>query len=58
MSEPLTFQPFGIYENGAFVDGRGKDGPVRRRQNLNGITLRASMVMTDNNTIHHLEDYV
>lgn len=58
MSEPLLFQQFGVYANGAFIDGRGKDGPVRRRQNLNGITLRASMVMTDNDTINHLDDYM
>lgn len=58
MSEPLILETFGEYENQVFTDRRSVDGPVKRRQNLQGITLRASMVITNNDTIHHLEDYM
>lgn len=58
MSEPLQIENFGVYELDGFTDERGTDGPVKRRQNLQGITLRASMVITNNDTLNHLGDYM
>lgn len=30
----------------------------RRRQNLRGLNLKASLVVTNNDTLHHLDDYL
>ncbi|XP_055603749.1 ionotropic receptor 75a-like [Uranotaenia lowii] len=55
--ESLSVEDFGIWDSGTFRDVRlGKVTSIRRL-NLNGHTLKASMVVTDPETLNHLEDY-
>lgn len=57
VSMPLILEPFGNIENGQFIDGRSKQITSQRRQNLLGLRLKASMVVTNNDTLNHLSDY-
>lgn len=56
-SMPLILEPFGNIVNGQFIDGRSIQITSRRRQNLRGLRLKASMVVTNNDTLNHLSDY-
>lgn len=47
----------GNITSGIFYDIRNTSITSRRRQNLQGILLRASMVVTNNDTLNHLTDY-
>ncbi|XP_055315345.1 ionotropic receptor 75a-like [Sitodiplosis mosellana] len=57
VSMPLIVESFGNIENGQFIDYRSTQITSRRRQNLLGLQLRASMVVTNNDTLNHLSDY-
>lgn len=57
VSMPLILEHFGNIENGQFTDGRRIQITSRRRQNLLGLHLKASMVVTNNDTLNHLSDY-
>lgn len=57
MSMPLIVEQFGIIANGQLIDFRDKPVTSQRRQNLFGLTLTASMVVTNNDTLSHLTDY-
>lgn len=57
MSMSLIFEPFGNIESGQFTDYRSTSITSRRRQNLSGLHLKASMVVTNNDTMNHLTDY-
>lgn len=57
MSMPLIFETFGNIESGQFIDYRSTSITSRRRQNLCGLHLKASMVVTNNDTLNHLTDY-
>lgn len=54
---PLAIEQFGIISNGQFIDYRVTSITSRRRQNLFGLNLKASMVITNNSTLEHLTDY-
>lgn len=56
-SEPLIVEPFGVIINDEFVDYRSTNIISRRRQNFQGYNLRASIVVTENDTLTHLDDY-
>lgn len=43
--------------NDTFIDLRLVKITSRRRRNLNGAKLKSSMVVTNNETLNHLEDY-
>lgn len=57
VSKPLIVEPFGDIQNGKFIDYRSTSITSRRRQNLFGLHLKASMVVTNNDTLNHLTDY-
>lgn len=57
LSMPLIMEPFGNIRNGQFIDDRSTAIISRRRQNLFGLHLKASMVVTNNETMNHLTDY-
>lgn len=57
MSQPLQLEMFGIYSGKKFHDYDRERTVVSRRKDLNGIELRASMVVTNNDTLNHLTDY-
>lgn len=57
MAMPLIFENFGRISNGVFLDHRITPITSRRRSNLLGLCLNASMVITDNDTVNHLTDY-
>ena len=44
-------------ENNSFTDLRLIKITSRRRQNLRRTNLKASMVITNNDTLNHLDDY-
>lgn len=55
---PLTIEWMGTISNdNEFMDMRFTKITSRRRQNLDGIILRAAMVVTSNDTLNHLHDY-
>lgn len=54
---PLIVEIFGEIRNGQFIDYRSNPITSRRRQNLFGLHLKASMVVTNNDTLNHLTDY-
>lgn len=58
MSQPLIIEDYGTFGNGSFNDVERIRSVVLRRQSLNGINLRASMVITNNDTLSHLTDYM
>lgn len=57
MEMPLIIENFGQISNGVFIDQRITPITSRRRSNLFGLRLNASMVITDNDTLNHLTDY-
>lgn len=57
MNMPLIIEQFGIISNEQFIDDRVTSITSRRRQNLFGLSLKASMVVTNNSTLQHLTDY-
>lgn len=57
MRMSLIVEQFGRISNGEFVDYRDTPITSRRRHNLFGLKLKASMVITDNDTLDHLTDY-
>lgn len=57
MSQPLQLELFGIYSGKHFHDYGRERTVVSRRKDLNGIELRACMVVTNNDTLNHLTDY-
>ena len=57
MSMPMIVENFGRILNGIFIDFRNTPITSRRRSNLFGLHLNASMVVTDNDTLNHLTDY-
>lgn len=56
MAQPLIVELFGALVNNEFRDER-KSTAVSRRKDLNGVRLRACMVVTNNDTLNHLDDY-
>lgn len=56
-SEPLITEQFGIIVNDELIDYRNQPITSQRRKNLFGLTLNASLVFTNNDTINHLTDY-
>lgn len=44
-------------KNNSFTDLRSTKITSRRRQNLKRTNLKASMVITNNDTLNHLDDY-
>lgn len=57
MLEPIIIEMFGIIANDSFIDQRVTSITSRRRQDLRGIKIEASMVITNNDTLNHLTDY-
>lgn len=57
MAMPMMVESFGRIANGVFIDFRKTPITSRRRSNLFGLRLNASMVITDNDTMNHLTDY-
>lgn len=57
MAMPMIVENFGCISNGIFIDYRNISITSRRRSNLFGLHLNASMVITDNDTLNHLTDY-
>lgn len=47
----------GRIDDNEFIDYRWTPITSRRRKNLYGLALRASMVVTNNDTLSHLTDY-
>lgn len=58
MNQPLIIELFGIISLNKFFDYRKNRVSQRRRLDLAGAVLRASMVITDNSSLNHLTDYV
>lgn len=56
---PLIQEIYGKYstKNDTFVDLRSHPVTSRRRRNLMGAQLNASLVVTHNDTLQHLHDY-
>ncbi|XP_058463500.1 ionotropic receptor 75a-like [Malaya genurostris] len=57
VSSSLVVELFGTWINGSLIDERNLAVTSTRRLNLRGHTLRASMVVTNPETLHHLTDY-
>ncbi|XP_065089202.1 ionotropic receptor 75a-like [Ochlerotatus camptorhynchus] len=53
----LLVESFGTWINGSLMDDRTLKVTSIRRLNLNGHNLRASLVVTNPDTMHHLTDY-
>ncbi|CAD7077218.1 unnamed protein product [Hermetia illucens] len=53
----IIFEPVASFSNGSIVDERISDSIVHRRKNLEREVLRASMVVTNKDTLNHLHDY-
>lgn len=56
-SDNLITEQFGLIDNNKFIDQRTTPVTSRRRQNLQQTQLKASMVITNNETLKHLNDY-
>lgn len=56
-SEPLITEQFGIILDDKLIDYRNQPITSQRRKNLFGLTLNASIVVTNNQTLNHLTDY-
>lgn len=54
---PLTAERYGIWSNKTFNSLLNYPITSRRRQNLHKSVLRASMVITHNDSLNHLDDY-
>lgn len=46
----------GTYQDGQYIRNNQMN-IVSRRKNLSGLKLRASLVVTNNDTLNHLDDY-
>lgn len=57
IQEDTIIEDIGLFENENFIDSRSSLITSRRRQNLQSIRLKASMVVTGNDTLDHLTDY-
>lgn len=57
LNSDIIFEPVASFSNGSLVDERISDSIVHRRKNLEGKVLRASMVVTNKDTLNHLHDY-
>lgn len=57
LNQTLLTESVGNVINATFIDKRTTTITSRRRQNLQGIQMRASMVVTNNDTLNHLTDY-
>lgn len=57
MEMPIIVENFGRIVDDIFIDFRPTPITSRRRSNLFGLHLNASMVITDNDTLNHLTDY-
>lgn len=57
LHEPVLIEEAGRLVDGHFIDERTSYITSRRRQNLQATDLRASMVVTNNETLYHLTDY-
>lgn len=57
MSQPLIVHEYGSVSSNGFTKYRPDQTALSRRQSLNGIELKASMVVTNNDTLLHLTDY-
>lgn len=59
VEEPLRHEVFGKWNDlvGFKRIDRRDEVTSRRRRNLNKTTIHASLVVTDNDTLHHLADY-
>lgn len=59
MATPLIREVYGEWfkVNDSFVDYRKIKITSRRRRDLMGAQLKASMVVTNSDTLNHLEDY-
>lgn len=57
LDQPLLLENIGTIFNVTFNDMRTSLITSRRRQDLRGVKLRASMVVTNNDTLNHLTDY-
>lgn len=57
MENNLIIESYGIIRNGKFLDQRKFKITSKRRQNLMKTLLRATLVITNNDTLEHLNDY-
>lgn len=59
LDSPLITEMYGKWfkVNDSFIDLRKVKVTSRRRRNLMGAKLNASMVVTNNDTLKHLTDY-
>ncbi|CRL00245.1 CLUMA_CG013518, isoform A [Clunio marinus] len=59
LESSTNIETFGLWFKGndAFKDLRSTTVTSRRRNDLYGTELRASIVVTNNDTLHHLDDY-
>lgn len=59
IDRPLVIECYGEIDiaEESFADYRTTAITSRRRQNLQGLTLQASMVITNNDTLNHLSDH-
>lgn len=57
LKSELIEETFGYWNRGMIVKLHHSNEPSVRRQNLNHFKLRASLVITHNETMNHLEDY-
>lgn len=55
--EPLIVEDVGFFVNRTFIENRFSKIRSRRRQDLKLLRLRASIVVTGNDTLDHLTDY-
>lgn len=55
--EDIIIENTGNIVDGAFIEEHMSHITSRRRQNLRGLALKASMVVTNNDTLNHLTDY-
>lgn len=56
LSDPLVIEEIAFYDGEKYV-GTTTMTPVLRRRNLRGFQLRASMVILNNDSLSHLDDY-
>lgn len=57
MTMPLIIERYGRISDGTFIDYRSTSITSQRRRKLLGHRLKASMVVTNNDTLNHLTDY-
>ena len=57
MGGQLIIEHFGNYRNESLSVERTERVTTLRRRNLQGVNLRATLVLTNNNSVQHLNDY-